>query len=521
MRVIDYFDKAVETYAERTALVHGASHYSYRATGDLSRRLAHALIERGMTTGDRVAIYAPNDPRVVFCLLATMRIGAPWSPINPLWTLETNIAFMRQIGATWLFADREYREGLDAIRREVPTLAHVVCFDESFDALMRDGPETISDATDDETLHWADACGDADRLVALMPTGGTTGTPKAVLSRMLSYSTRIEVHRQRFGYDDTDPVCLVASPLMRVGLFDFALFTLGAAHVIMRKFTALDVLANIERHRVTHLFLAPAGLYALLDHPRVGDFDYSSLRYFVLGGSPVAPDRLKIAVDLFGPCLCQSYGQTEAPRLAWLDPATVADAAAGHQSARLSSCGVASDPAYIAVMGDDGTLLRQGCRGEIVVRGKLVSPGYLDDPAATAAAHTKGWHRTGDIGYLDDEGYIYLVDRKKDLIITGGVNVYSVEVEACLMELAAVRECAVIGVPDARWGEAVQAVVVLREGETIEADAIVAHCKRRLGSVKAPKSIERRGELPRTAAGKIDKRALRASAWAGTDRSIH
>jgi fatty-acyl-CoA synthase len=302
----------------------------------------------------------------------------------------------------------------------------------------------------------------------------------------------------------------------------FTMFTLGATNVIMPGFDALEVLHNIERFRVTHLFLPPTAFYGLLAHPDAHKFDYSSLRVFLLAASPVSPDKLKQGVEMFGPCLCQSYGQTEAPMLiAFLDQKAVAAAAAGDHPERLRSCGKATSAVRLAIMDEQGRLLPPGQPGEIVVRGSLVSPGYYEMPEATAEIRTHGWHHTGDVGYRDEDGYFYIVDRKKDMIISGGFNVYSAEVEAAIMALPQVHECAVIGVPDARWGEAVKALVALRVGQSLTAEEILVHCKAKLGGVKSPKSVDFVAEIAKTPAGKIDRKQLRKPYWTGADRAVH
>jgi fatty-acyl-CoA synthase len=236
----------------------------------------------------------------------------------------------------------------------------------------------------------------------------------------------------------------------------------------------------------------------------------------------VSPDKLKQGVEIFGPCLCQSYGQTEAPMLlTFLDQKTVAAAAAGDHPERLRSCGKATSAVRLAIMDDHGRLLPPGQPGEIVARGSLVSPGYYEMPEATAEIRAHGWHHTGDIGYRDEDGFFYIVDRKKDMIVSGGFNVYSAEVEAAIMALPQVQECAVIGVPHAKWGEAVKALVVLCAGQLLTAEEILDHCKIKLGGVKSPKSVEFVAEIAKTPAGKIDRKQLRKPYWSATDRAVH
>jgi acyl-CoA synthetase (AMP-forming)/AMP-acid ligase II len=302
----------------------------------------------------------------------------------------------------------------------------------------------------------------------------------------------------------------------------FALFTLGATNVILPRFEAGVVLRFIENYRVTHLFLPPTAFYALLAHPEVSKYDHSSLRLLLLAASPVSPDRLKQGVELFGPCVCQCYGQTEAPMLlTWLDSKTVAAAATGEHPERLSSCGQATYGVRLAIMDEQGNLLPPNQTGEIVARGSLVTAGYHNLPEATEEIRAFGWHHTGDVGYRDEDGYFYIVDRKKDMIITGGFNVYTGEVEACLMALPEIYECAVVGVPHETWGEAVMAFVVRREGQSLTEAEVITRCKNKIGGVKAPKSVEFRAEIPKTSAGKIDRKMLRAPYWQGLERKVH
>ena len=220
--------------------------------------------------------------------------------------------------------------------------------------------------------------------------------------------------------------------------------------------------------------------------------------------------------------MCQCYGQTEAPMLlTWLDPATVAAAAAGDHPERLRSCGRPTSAVRLAIMDDAGHILPPHQPGEIVARGSLVHCRLLQAAGSHRRNSRHGWHHTGDVGYLDEDGYFYIVDRKKDMIISGGFNVYCAEVEAAIMALPQVHECAVIGVPDDKWGEAVKAIVVFKRGESLTRDDVIAHCKAKLGGVKSPKSVEFWPEIPKTPAGKIDRKTMRKPYWATADREVH
>jgi fatty-acyl-CoA synthase len=522
MRAIDYFDKGAEAFPERIAIIDGATRYSYRQAGEASWKIARAMWAGGLRGEERVAIFSPNDARILLCMLGLMRAGGVWVPVNHRNALDANVQFLNYSGTSWLFYHSSFLEQVREMKALVPSLKHYICIDKecagdpSLEAFMVAGAEAPD-------VDWADPRGNIERLAGLVPTGGTTGPAKGVMVTSLSWGTMVETANQNLRCDDLPPVCLSTAPLSHAaGVVAFAMFSLSATNIVMPAFDALGVLENIPRHRVTHLFLPPTAFYAMLAHPRLGEFDYSSLRRLLLAAAPVSPDKVKKGVEVFGPCICQSYGQTEAPMyMTFLDAATVTAAANGDHPERLKSCGKPTLAVRLAIMDDAGNLLPPGKTGEIVARGALVSAGYYNLPEATAEIRTHGWHHTGDVGYRDDDGFFYIVDRKKDMIITGGFNVYCAEVEACVMELAQVRECAVIGVPDDKWGEAVKAIVVLRDAQQLTEDAVIAHCKARLGSVKSPKSVEFWSEIPRTPAAKVDKRTIRKPYWAKADRAVH
>jgi fatty-acyl-CoA synthase len=522
MRAIDYFDKGAEANPDRVAILDGTRSYSYCKVRVLTMQIACAMRADGLRDEDRAAIFSPNDARVLICMFGLMRAGAAWVPMNSRNALEANVEYMNYVATSWLFYHSNFREQVQEFEKRVPSLRHFVCIDE------QDGknPSLESFATSGAGLtleDWGDAYGNNERLVGLVPTGGTTGPAKGVRVTSLAWGTMLEMASYYWRGDSAEPVCLNVAPLSHAaGVVAFAAASLGATNVVLPAFDALEVARAIERHRATHLFLPPTALYKLLALPDIAKFDYSSLRVFLLAGSPVSPDKLKQAVEIFGPCMCQTYGQTEAPMLlTFLDQKTIAAAAAGDHPERLASCGKATSAVRLAAMNEEGRLLDDNQPGEIVARGTLVCGGYYNLPEATAEIRKFGWHHTGDIGYRDKDGFFYIVDRKKDMIITGGFNVFSAEVEAGIMALAEVHECAVIGVPDETWGEAVKAIVALREGATLTEAAVIEHCRAKLGSVKMPKTVEFRDEIPKTPAGKIDRKILRAPYWVGAGRAVH
>jgi fatty-acyl-CoA synthase len=522
MRAIDYFEKGAEAFPDRCAIVDAETSCSYRELRETTWRIAGALRANGLYNEDRVAIYSLNDARVLFCMLGLLRAGAVWVPINFRNAIDANVEYLNYVQASWMFYHSKFAVAVSEIRARVPSLKRLICID----AACADDPslaEFMEQGNNIDEIDPGDAQGNPDGLVGLVPTGGTTGPAKGVRVTNLAWGTMIEMASYYWKGDDIEPVCLSVAPLSHAaGVVAFTMFPLGATNVVMSGFDASEVLRNIAKFRVTHLFLPPTAFYALLAHPDVEKFDYSSLRVFLLAASPVSPDKFKRGVEIFGPCMCQCYGQTESPMLlTWLDQKTVAAATAGDHPERLASCGRATSAVRLAIMDESGALLPARQPGEIVARGSLVTPGYYKMPEATAEIRAHGWHHTGDVGYYDEHGYFYIVDRKKDMIISGGFNVYSAEVEAGIMALAEVHECAVIGVPDEKWGEAVKALVVLREGKKLTEDEILAHCKTKLGGMKSPKTVEFRSEIAKTPAGKIDRKELRRPYWAGVDRAVH
>jgi fatty-acyl-CoA synthase len=353
MRAIDYFDKAAEDYAGRTALVDGDIRYNYAQLRNATVALAAAMRANGLDAEDRVAIYSLNDARVLVCMLAIMRAGGAWVPVNYRNAIDANIEFMKYAEVRWLFYHSSFQEQVEQIRKLVPSLRNMICIDAS----VRGDPSLEQFMARNKPLEeadWGDPLGNPDRLVGLVPTGGTTGPAKGVRVTTISWAMFTEMVGHYWGCEEIDPVCLSTAPLSHAaGVVSFAMFTLGATNVVMPRFDAGEVLQNIERFRVTHLFVPPTAFYALLDHPRVREFNYSTLRVLLLAASPVSPDRVRQGVEVFGPCICQCYGQTEAPMLlTWLDQKTVSAAAAGDHPERLRSCGRATYGVRLAIMDD-------------------------------------------------------------------------------------------------------------------------------------------------------------------------
>lgn len=515
MRAIDYFDRGHDLDPERPCLIDAeiGETLSFAAVKAQTMRIAAALYAAGFRNQQPIALYGPNSATMMVVLLAIWRANGQWVPVNTRNAIDANAAYLDYVRCGWLFYHSSQADDVAALKARVPGLTRFVCLDRAHDG-DPSLDQFICDSELDSLPDFSDPFGKPDDIVGLFPTGGTTGPSKGVVVTNLGWGTMIETLAQAVDGRADSPVSLVVAPITHAaGPVALATLSLGATQVILPGFDAAAVLDTIARHRVTHVYMPPTALYSLLDAPELASSDTSSLKIFLLVGSPVSPEKLRQAVEIFGPCLCQAYGQVESPMIVtWLSPEDVAAAAAGDRPERLASCGRPSRSVRVAIMGEDGTLLPDGEAGELVVRGVLVSREYYEMPEATAEVRAHGWHHTGDVARRDKDGYLYIVDRKKDMVVSGGFNVFSAEVEAAVTELPAVRECAVIGIPHEKWGEAVHAIVV---ADNIGETEIISHAKARLGGVKAPKSVAFVPAIPRTAAGKMDKKALRAAYWTG------
>ena len=518
MRVIDFFDRGALLYPERAFMIaEDGVETTYRHAQETSHRTALAMHAAGFAHGKKAAVYSPNHPGAFAALLGIYRAGGAWVPINARNAVRENCYILNHNEAEFLFYHSSFEDNVAAIRAECPGIANYVCLDgkgvdapsfaefiEGFDGVIAPFPD------------------DPDEICGIFSSGGTTGQPKGILWTHALFETMVAemmVHMP----PDKPPVHLCAAPMTHAaGVVALSLMGHGATNVIMNGVQLPQLMENIEKHGVTFLFLPPTAIYVILAHPDVRKFDYSSLEYFVYAAAPMSVEKLREAMDVFGPVMTQTYGQAEAPMICTFFPAAAhVEAVETNKLHRLASCGQPGLLTPVEIMDDDENILPPGEKGEIVVRGRLVMAGYFKNADATAEVSTSnGWHRTGDIGHKDEDGYIYIVDRKKDMIITGGFNVYPSEVEQVIWTHPAVQDCAVVGAPDAKWGEAVTAVVELKPGAAAQATEIIELCKNELGSVKAPKAVEFWDELPRSAVGKVRKKDIREHFWEGQTRRI-
>jgi fatty-acyl-CoA synthase len=505
MRLIDYLDKGAMLGEESPCLTMGTADLSYGDVQRISQRVARGLQRSGIAAGDKVAVLSSNDAQAFACVFGISRAAAVWCPVNPRNEAAENRFVLDAFDCAALIFHSAYAPMVEQMRAGLPKMRVLICIDQpcAFAPSLAQWLEGTSDAPIEVPV--------VDDLAMIAGTGGTTGSPKGVMLSGRNLETMSALTLMGYPFEGR-PSYLALAPLTHAaGVLCMPVLALGGRVIIMPKPDLGDFLALIERHRITHTFLPPTLIYMLLQHEKLAITKRDSLQCFWYGAAPISPARLEDALVKIGPVMAQLFGQTEAPMMiSMMTPQEHFHADGSVARERLASAGRPGPLVQVATMNANGALLPRGETGEIVVRSSLVMMGYYKDPDATAEVGRHGWHHTGDIGRIDDDGFLYIVDRAKDMIITGGFNVYSTEVEQALMQHPDVQDSAVIGLPDDKWGEKVVAVVQLHAGRNVPPAEIVAFVKARIGSVKAPKLVDVWPDLPRSKVGKVLKKDIRA-----------
>jgi acyl-CoA synthetase (AMP-forming)/AMP-acid ligase II len=516
MNLIDFFDRNVREFPERAAVVFENQQMSYASLGQLVLRIANGLATIGCQPESKCAVLSRNDLLSFASLLGILKARGTWVPLNTGNTENDHMYILEWFDVEVLFYQKEFESLAKLVREHIPAVRHFLCIDGESEYGSNLTTWATAQSEGPILSPW-----DPDGMCMLRGTGGTTGRPKGVMNTNRNFETTIANYLTRM-HPNRPPVYLAAAPLSHAAaVFAFVNLAMSGTMVILPKFDALAVLNAIENHRVSFLYLPPTAIYGLLSHSKIKQFDYSSLRYFIYGAAPMSAAKLAEAIRTFGPVMTQAYGQTEAPAgVTFMAPEEHFDSQGKINERRLLSCGKPATFTRVALMDDDGRMVPNGEVGEIVVQGGIVMRGYYKNPEATVEASKFGWHHTGDLAYQDEDGYIYICDRKKEMIITGGFNVYPFEVEQVLLGHPAVQDCAVVGAPDEKWGEAIRAVVELKMGCSVAGDELIAICRERLGAVKTPKSVDFTDSLPRSAVGKVMRRAVRDKYWAGQTRRV-
>ena len=480
------------TEPERLALVHAGVRLSYAQLQQRVERAAALLAARGVKAGDVVALLMKNSAAFLELSLAISHVGAVFLPVNYRLGKDEVDYIASHAGVRLLFADEE-------LRASVPDALQTVWVNEA--AQLDSGVLSAGESLTAVAVH----ASKPDDLYRLMYTSGTTDRPKGVMHTYGNMAWKCLDHITALGLNKADKL-LVVGPLYHVGAYDLpgiALWMVGGALVLERDFDAELALSLIACEKVTGGWMAPVMLNRCLSHPNRAKHDLSSFRWLIGGGERTPEERIREFTWLFSNArYVDAYGLTETCSG---DTMMVA----GREIEKIGSTGRALAHVDLAILDDDGHPLPAGEQGEVCLRGPKVTRGYWRDEAKTRACFIGDWFRSGDVGYLDSEGFLYLTDRKKDMIISGGENIASSEVERVVYELPQVAEVAAIGLPDAQWGECVTVAVVLKPGESLTLEQLRAHCSGKLGGFKTPKKLVICGALPRNPSGKVLKRELR------------
>ncbi len=474
-------------------------------------------------TGTHGALLALNRPEVLFILGSGQTQGFRRTSLHPLGSADDHAYVINDAGITFLVIDPYFTERALELLEKCPGLTQVLTIGPVPEALAHVGVDLVAEAAAYDAQPLTARVLPPEHIVSITYTGGTTGKPKGVIGTAQAMATMAQVMLSEWEWPQ-DPRFLMCTPLSHAGAAFFTPTVMkGGSLYVLARFDPAEVLRTIEEQRITATMLVPSMLYALMDHPDSRTRDLSSLETVYYGASAINPVRLKEAIERFGPIFAQYYGQSEAPMV--ITYLARADHLGGGD-ARLSSCGRPSAFVRAALLGEDGNPVPTGEPGEICVAGPLLAGGYWNLPEETAETFRDGWMHTGDVAREDGDGFWYIVDRTKDMIVTGGFNVFPREVEDVVAEHPMVAQVGVIGTPHEKFGEAVTAIVVLREDAARDGDSVAQmtaeiqeSVKQRKGSVQAPKQVIVADALPLTGLGKPDKKALRAAYWTG-ERSV-
>ncbi|MCC7329554.1 MAG: long-chain fatty acid--CoA ligase [Gammaproteobacteria bacterium] len=514
MRLTQSLCRAVQVRPHGLATIDGARRQTWEEVSRRVARLAGGLLARGLAPGDRVAVLAHNCDLFFETYFAILWAGAVIVPLNTRLRVEELRAQLADSGARMLFFGAEFAPVVAALRRE-PALG-LAC-------IGLDGAGEPADQGIEDLIAGHGPAAEVPRegsdLAGIFYTSGTSGRPKGV---MLTHGNlaAMAVNLVMCIQVDEDCVILHCAPMFHLGdIGTFMATMVAGTHVFVRQLNEAKILELIARERITHLCTVPAVIDRLAKHPASATTDVSSLRALGYGGAPMPLGTYEVARQRFpGVDFIQGFGLTEMPSHTFLGPRHHRP---GADPEKMKSAGQASYGFEVMVVGPDGRELPRRQVGEIIGRGDNVMAGYWRQPEETAKVLREGWLYTQDVGFMDEDGFVYITDRKKDMIITGAENVYSIEVENVVSRHPSVDECAVIGVPDERWGERVHAIVVLKAGAQLDFPALDAFCREQLATYKCPRSLEIRAErLPRSAAGKVLKRDLRAPHWSGRERAV-
>lgn len=512
----DFFHNLLQNHADRDAVHFQSLKLSYKELHVQANRVSHGLSRCGVKNNTRVALLLSNTPEYVVSELGIYFSGGTKVPLNNMLGESEILYILNDSDAEVLIVEEQFFSIIENIQMEIPNIKTIVGVGDkeklpnnfiSWEVFQSDEPETILAVSSQPT-----------DLSLILYTGGTTGKPKGVVhTHQTSVYTYLSMAFETNMREDEK--ILLTTPLPHAaGLYLYAAFIKGAQIYIESKFDVEVVLNHIQTNKITFLSTVPTTLYRMFDFMEGKEFDVSSIRTIQYGTAPITAERLKQGLEIFGQVFLQIYGLTETQSAAtWLKKE---DHRTEEEHVKLlRSCGKSTVMSQIKIVDENGNKVGPGIEGEIAVKALTNTIGYHKLPEKTSETIQNGWLHTGDVGVMDEKGYLYLLDRKKDMIISGGMNIYSSEVENVIQQHPDVRQIAVIGVPDKDWGEAVTAFIIPKSNQ-IDVEDIQKYCKSNLSKYKVPKMINIVEALPLTHYGKIDKKALRAPYWELESRKI-
>jgi long-chain acyl-CoA synthetase len=511
----DMIKDNAQRYADKTAFIFEGERYTFEQVNERINRLINALADLGVTKGDHVGILAYNCPQY-FEVFGLAKAGRVCVPLNYRSVGRELSYLINNSEINTLILGSAFTDVIGSISHELGGVRNLICLDAAVEN-MKSYEQLISSYPPDEPADDVEL----DDPCVLFYTSGTTGRPKGAVHTHRSMVAEAELPHRNLSASD---VVLCVMPFFHVGGSAAHLipaFAVGATVVIHWRFDESLVLEAIEGEKVTYVFLVPTMIIRLLEHPNLSQYDLSSLHTLAYTGAPMPIGPLRRGTGLLGEVFFQELGQTETLNMTVFKREEFRLEGSPKELKRLESAGKPQREGELRIVDEQGHDVPIGEAGELIARSDRMMKEYWRSPEETAKTIKDGWLHTGDVGMMDEDGYVYLVDRKKDMIISGGENIYSREVEEVLYMHPAVLEAAVVGVPDEKWGESVKALVVLKDGTAASEEDIIDFCKEHLASYKKPRSVEFRGSLPKTGSGKIKKNEIREPYWEGYKRRIH
>jgi len=500
-------------YPSRDAFIFGEQRVTFEQYNARVNSLVHALSDMGVKKGDVLGVLSWNCLEYLDVFGAAEKGGFIVAPFNPRLSLSDFEYLINDSEASTLFVGPEFADTTNTLKPQIPEVKYLISFEGSLPGMKRHADLLASYPTSEPDTEVDD-----EDLLFIWYTSGTTGRPRGALYNHGRFREEMMclAREAPIGPDDK---CIAMMPLFHSGgiALNSYFFYQGATTVNMKSFDSKALLSTIEREKITNLGMVPTHLSAMLDLPDLGSYDVSSIRRIYYAASPMPKELLIRGIEKFGMVFYQAYGQAESgPEITNLKEKEhdVLDKSSREQQ-RLLSCGRPALGVHVRILDENGADVSVGDVGEIVVMSRHIMKEYWKKPQETKKAITDGWLHTGDMGRYDEDGYIYIVDRKQDMIISGGEHIYPREVEEVLYQHPAVLECAVFGIPDPKWVEVAHAAVSLKKGATATPEELIEFCKKNIARYKAPKSIELMPEIPKGATSKILKREMRSKYWPG------